>query len=95
MSQLATMAQVTEIVGQLNVANAGGGVKEWYIPDYSGPWVAPEMGDQKFYHLRFKCGAQGFNVGLLWDLRAMFPLSWTTNVNTEIEYQLEAMKNQV
>ena len=91
-NQLSTIDEARAIVLQLGMA--GNGVKDTYIPEYGGPWAVPELGNSKFYHLRFNNGAEGFNVGLIRTLMRQCPTSWLNMVSTEIGYQVKAMQNQ-
>ncbi len=91
-NQLATMDEAKGISTLLG--SAGGGVRDIYIPEYDGPWAAPEMGSSKFYHFRFSNGAEGFNVGLIRTLMKQCPTSWLNMVITEIGYQVKAMQQQ-
>jgi hypothetical protein len=86
-NQLSTMAETKAIAVQLG--SAGGGVRDTYIPEYAGPWAAPEIGDSKFYHYRFANGAEGYNVGLIRTLMKQCPSSWLNMVITEIAYQVK------
>ena len=90
-NQLATEAEAKAIALQL--AGIGNGVKEYYIPEYGGPYVTPQMGDAKFYHIRFNNGAEGFNVGLIRTLMRQCPTTWLNMVATEVGYQVAAMSN--
>ena len=91
-NQLSTMDEAKAIA--LLLGSAGNGVKDVYIPEYQGPWAAPELGDSKFYHFRFNDGAEGFNVGLIRALIKQCPTTWLNMVITEIGYQIKAMQNQ-
>ena len=77
----------------LQLGSAGSGVREIYIPEYEGPYSVPELGNSKFYHLRFNNGADGFNVGLIRTLMKQCPTSWLNMVSTEIGYQVKALQN--
>ena len=70
-NQLATIEEAKAIALQLSTV--GNGVKDIYIPQYDGPYTAPEVGNSKFYHLRFNNGAEGFNVGLVRTLMKQCP----------------------
>lgn len=83
LSQLSTLKQVEDVKKLL--ANMGGGVKEHYIPEYGGPYVVPENGDRKFYHLRFNNGNEGFNVGLIIYFIKSFPVTWPLMLSQQIE----------
>lgn len=91
-NQLATEEEAKAIALQL--AGVGNGVQEYYIPEYDGPWAAPVMGNSKFFHYRFKNGAEGFNVGLIRTLQRQCPTSWLNMVATEIGYQVKGMQQQ-
>lgn len=88
-NQLATMEQAQAISKQLS--GVGGGVKDIYIPEYGGPYVVPELGNSKFYHLRFKDGAEGFNVGLIRTLMHQCPTTWLNMITTEVVNQEKAL----
>lgn len=90
-NQLATIEEAKAIALQLSTA--GRGVKDIYIPQYDGPYTAPEVGNSKFYHLRFNNGAEGFNVGLVRTLMKQCPTTWLNMVITEIRYQVRDMQN--
>ena len=85
-NQFATMDEAKAIAHQLG--GAGNGVKEIYIPEYEGPWAVPEIGNSKFYHIRFNNGAEGFNVGLIRTLMKQCPTSWLNMVGTEVVNQI-------
>jgi hypothetical protein len=54
--------QADEVVGILNEERVGGGVKRLYEIKYpNGPFSAPAG----FFHVDFKNGAKGHNVGLM------------------------------
>ena len=90
-NQLATIEEAKAIALQLSTV--GNGVKDIYIPQYDGPYTAPEVGNSKFYHLRFNNGAEGFNVGLVRTLMKQCPTTWLNMVTTEIRYQVKDMQN--
>ena len=90
-NQLATIEEAKSIALQLG--NAGNGVKDIYIPEYDGPYAVPEIGNSKFYHLRFSNGAEGFNAGLIRTLMKQCPTSWLNMVTTEIGYQVKFMQS--
>lgn len=81
--QLATIDEAKAIAAKLGVI--GGGVTDTYIPEYLGPYAAPENGTAKFYHFRFKNGADGFNVGLVRTTMQIFPSRWPLMISTEVE----------
>ena len=81
-NQLATIEEARAIAQQLGAL--GGGVKDIYIPEYIGPFVLPDTGATKFYHFRFACGAEGYNVGLIRTLMRGYPSSWLNMLGTEI-----------
>lgn len=89
--QLATLDEAKAIATQL--ATIGGGIKPItddpatsgiYLPQYGGPYAAPEDGDSKFYFFRFENGADGFNVGLVRTTMQVFPSRWLMMVSTEV-----------
>jgi len=55
-----------------------------YIPVYCGT-PTPQQGDRKFYHLRFRNGADGFNAGLVKATMTIFPTRWPVMVGTEVQ----------
>lgn len=81
--QLATKEESLKIVAMLG--NIGGGVKELYIPQFQGPYSAPEFGDSKFYHVDFYNGSTGHNIGLIRTTMEFFPTRWVLMVATEVE----------
>lgn len=81
-SQLSTEKEV-EFVKNM-VGHFGKGVEEHYIPQYLGPFQVPEDGDRKFYHLKFKNGNDGFNVGLLLYFIKAFPVTWPAMLADQI-----------
>lgn len=90
-NQLATEDEAKAFT--IELSGLGNGVREYYIPEYEGPWGVPEIGNSKFYHLRFNNGAEGFNVGLVRTLKKQCPTSWLNMVATEIGYQVKAASN--
>lgn len=81
-SQLATEKELEFVKNQ--VGHFGGGLQEAYIPKYEGPFLVPEDGDRKFWHLRFKNGNEGFNVGLILYFIKSFPVTWTAMLADQI-----------
>ncbi len=81
-SQLSTEKEVEIVKGYLGPL--GGGVKEQYIPQYGGPYVVPEDGERKFFHLRFNNGNEGFNVGLILYFIKSFPVTWPAMLADQI-----------
>ncbi len=81
-NQLATMEEAKDIAAKLSAI--GGGVAEIYIPDYLGPYAPPEDGAAKFYHFKFRNGADGFNVGLVRTVMLYFPSRWPLMIATEV-----------
>jgi N4-gp56 family major capsid protein len=73
-NQLATIDEAKAIAAKLSFM--GGGVKDIYVPEYMGPYSAPENGAAKFFHFKFANGADGFNVGLIRVTMQMFPTRW-------------------
>jgi len=80
-SHFITKADADAIVKALG--DIGGGVDKLYIPPYWGI-PTPEIGDAKFYHIRFKNGADGFNVGLIRQTMSFFPTRWPAMVDAEV-----------
>jgi hypothetical protein len=54
-----------------------------YIPDY-GYFATPSQGDKKFYHFRFRNGANGFNAGLVKRTMEYAPTRWPIMIATEV-----------
>jgi hypothetical protein len=81
-NQLATAEEAKEIAKRLG--SIGGGVAETYIPEYGGPYSPPQDGNAKFYHFRFRNGADGFNVGLIRTTMQYFPTRWPVMISTEV-----------
>lgn len=81
-NQLATLDEAKAIAAKL--ANIGGGIKDIYIPEYTGPFATPQIGDSKFYHFRFYNGAEGFNAGLVRSFMNAYPTSWPNMIATEV-----------
>jgi hypothetical protein len=95
-SQLVTLKEAEEIASQLT--GIGGGVLPFnddpeksgiYIPPYGGPYTAPEDGEKKFYHFRFRNGAEGFNAGLVKALQRQFRASWPLMLAGEVNAAVE------
>lgn len=94
MSQFVTLKEAKLIADQLTVANIGRGVPPYnanepdksgiYIPEYNGPFATPEDGERKFYHIRFRNGAEGFNAGLLAQTMRYAPTRWPLMIATEV-----------
>jgi hypothetical protein len=92
-TQFVTLAEAMDIAKQLGAI--GGGVLPYnaddseasgiYIPEYSGPFATPEDGERKFYHLRFRNGAEGFNAGLVKGTMAYAPTRWPVMIATEVK----------
>ena len=82
-NQLATREEAQQIAQALG--SIGGGVVDTYIPEYGGPFTAPENGEAKFYHIQFANGAEGFNVGLIRAFMQYSPMRWPTMIATEVE----------
>jgi hypothetical protein len=91
--QLVTLEEAKRIAEMLG--DIGGGVLPYnesnpdksgiYIPQYGGPFAPPSQGEQKFYHFRFRNGAQGNNAGLVKGIMAMFPTCWTDIIAAEVD----------
>lgn len=80
--QLTTLEEAREIARDLG--SMGGGVIDVYIPEYLGPYRPPEIGESRFYHFKFANGADGFNAGLVREMRKYFPTSWPSIVTLEV-----------
>lgn len=85
-NQLATLEEAKDIAAKLGTI--GGGVADTYIPDYLGPYTPPENGQAKFYHFKFRNGADGFNVGLIRTTMQYFPSRWPLMIGTEVNAAL-------
>ena len=56
-----------------------------YVPVYIGPFATPQEGAaRKFYHLRFRNGADGFNAGLVKRTMEYAPTRWPLMLATEV-----------
>ena len=91
-NQLATIDEAKQIAKELGTI--GGGVAAIEIPQYFGPFAAPEDGDKKFYHFRFQNGADGFNVGLVRCTMQIFPSRWPLMVATEVNAAAKKPEDQ-
>ncbi len=90
--QFVTLETAKQVAKELSMI--GGGVLPYdandpetsgiYIPEYIGPFATPEEGDRKFYHFRFRNGADGFNAGLVKRTMELFPTRWPLMVGTEV-----------
>ncbi len=91
-SQFVTLEEAKRIATALGTI--GGGVLPYkadipeesgiYIPEYYGPFATPVDGEKKFYHLRFRNGADGFNAGLVKATMEYSPTRWPLMVATEV-----------
>lgn len=90
-NQLATLDEAKAIAAKLGAM--GGSVKPLtseaetsgiYVPQYVGPYAAPQNGSALFLHFRFYNGASGFNVGLIRETMKYFPFRWPLMLSTEI-----------
>ncbi len=81
-AQYATDAEAKEIAEKLG--NIGGGVKEAYVPEYSGPFAPWVVNGAKFLHFRFNNGAEGVNVGLVRETIAKNPFTWPNMIGSEV-----------
>src|ERR1700738_4104645 len=65
-----------------------------YIPAYTtGPFATPQAGDKKFYHLRFRNGAEGFNAGLVKATMAFSPSRWPLMIALEVNAAAHSINN--
>jgi hypothetical protein len=56
-----------------------------YVPAYfAGPFPTPQAGDAKFYHFRFRNGADGFNAGLIAETMRFAPSRWPLMIALEV-----------
>lgn len=57
-----------------------------YIPEYAGgsPVPTPADGQNKFYHFRFRNGAEGINAGLVRDAIAYSPVFWPQMIASSV-----------
>lgn len=91
-SQFVTLEDAKKIANELG--SIGGGVMPFnaddpessgiYIADYVGPFATPEAGERKFYHFRFRNGADGFNAGLVKRTMEYAPTRWPLMIATEV-----------
>lgn len=89
--QFVTLETAKDVAKKLG--DIGGGVLPYipddveksgiYIPEY-GYFNTPSEGDKKFYHLRFKNGAEGFNAGLVANTMRLFPTRWPLMITEEV-----------
>jgi hypothetical protein len=61
-----------------------------YIPTYVGPFSTPADGAARFYHLRFRNGADGFNAGLIKITMTIFPTRWPLMLASEVNAVVRA-----
>lgn len=90
-NQLTTLEEARAIARDL--AAMGGGVIDVYIPEYLGPYRPPEIADAKFYHFKFANGAEGFNAGLIREMRKMFRTSWPSIVAMEVDRAAASLRD--
>jgi hypothetical protein len=90
-TQFLTLAEAKKVAK--DIGDIGGGVLPCsddpetsgiYIPEYNGPFATPQDGDRKFYHLRFRNGAEGFNAGLVKRTMEYAPTRWPLMLATEV-----------
>jgi hypothetical protein len=55
-----------------------------YIPEYAGPFATPQDGNSKFYHFRFRNGADGINAGLVLGTMHYAPTRWPIMIAQEV-----------
>ena len=93
-TQFTTLDEAKAVAKQLSAI--GGGVPPYdandpevsgiYIPEYSvGPFPTPQDGDRRFYHVRFRNGADGFNAGLMKATMEIFPTRWPVMISSEVD----------
>lgn len=93
MTQYTTLDEAKTIAKQLS--EIGGGVLPYnsddsdasgiYIPEYlQGPFATPTDGDRKFYHFRFRNGADGINAGLVKAIMQMCPTRWPMMIAIDV-----------
>jgi hypothetical protein len=63
-----------------------------YIAEYYGPFATPEDGERKFYHFRFRNGAEGFNAGLVKRTMEYAPTRWPLMLATEVNAAANAAR---
>lgn len=101
-AQLVTLDEARALVVEMNARGIGGGVlpesKDQSVSGiYIDPWdvqpdsPAPEIGEAKFYSLRFKNGAAGINVGLVLDKFNRYPTS-PAYVWSQVAAEVDSMK---
>ncbi len=94
MTQYTTLDEAKSIAKQLGAM--GGGVAPFdadsaetsgiYVPEYcGGPFQTPQDGERKFFHIRFRNGADGFNAGLIKSTMAIFPTRWPLMISSEVD----------
>ncbi len=95
-TQYTTLDEAKDIAKKLD--DIGGGVLPYiapeddpdgnsgiYIPEYSqGPFRTPSDADRKFYHFRFRNGAEGLNAGLIRGTMRFSPARWKDMVTLEV-----------
>lgn len=92
MTQFTTLEEAKRIARELGAI--GGGVLPYdandnersgiYIAEYYGPFATPQEGEKKFYHFRFRNGAEGFNAGLVKRTMEYAPTRWPLMLATEV-----------
>lgn len=91
-NQFVTLEQAKKVAKELGAI--GGGVPPYnqddsetsgiYVADYVGPFATPEEGERKFFHIRFRNGADGFNAGLIKRTMEYSPTRWPLMLALEV-----------
>ena len=81
-NQFATLEEAKAIAAKLT--SVGGGVADIYVAEMVGPFSAATIGDARFYHFRFRNGADGFNVGLIRTMMQSNPSRWPLMLAAEV-----------
>ncbi len=55
-----------------------------YIPSFA-PFDTPSQGDKKFYHFRFRNGAEGVNAALVKATMMMCPTRWPFMIAIDVQ----------
>ena len=82
--QLATIEEAKDIAAKLGTI--GGGVVDIYVPRMLGPYALPDTGTSKWYHFKFRNGAEGINVGLVRGTMQMFPSRWPMMMAIDVSH---------
>lgn len=94
--QLTTRKEAEQVVKTLDSLGIGGGVKRFYVMNYPvGPFSAPRIDDpvapREFFHVDFKNGAVGFNVGLIRATIVNNPTRWPAMLLEEVNREARSI----